>query len=441
MYSYNEETQKEKHSSNPDLTYVLDQPEIIISRASPRAAHISQRKFIKTHKSLDTDTETTFYCNHNHTHTKIDRKLSEDLLAHRKNNFEKVNSQENIRHWMMNRQASVSSLCSIETSYTSDLSDYDNEDFPLGDETPTKKESMWVKVRKIVRWQPFMQNYKKEYPWIQLAGHSGGFKSGENGTILKKSVRKEVEALNKLMVDPLKLYVPEFKCEVSEEGELYIQMQDLLQDFEHPSFVMDCKMGIRTYLEDEVDKVGKPRKDLYEKMISVDPSEPTDYENETCSCTKSRYMQWREQLSSTASLGFRIEGIKRGEHPPDKDFKKIQSEEDVAKIFGRFIENRTDLQEKYIERLKAIKNVLFTSSFFKTHEIIGSSLLFVHDSKGKVGIWLIDFGKTTPLTNGHSINHQSEWTLGNHEDGYLIGLNNMINVWSNIQSNITTDKT
>ena len=35
------------------------------------------------------------------------------------------------------------------------------------------QESKWVKLRKAIRWHPFTQSYKKEYPWIQLAGHAG----------------------------------------------------------------------------------------------------------------------------------------------------------------------------------------------------------------------------------------------------------------------------
>lgn len=48
-------------------------------------------------------------------------------------------------------------------------------------------------------------------------------------------------------------------------------------------------------------------------------------------------------------------------------------------------------------------------------------------------VHLIDFGKTIPLAPDVSIDHRSPWIEGNHEDGYLWGLDNLIRLWSQIQ--------
>lgn len=90
---------------------------------------------------------------------------------------------------------------------------------------------------------------------------------------------------------------------------VYLQLQDLLSDFSQPC-VMDCKVGVRTYLEEELSKAKekpKLRKDMYEKMIQIDPIAPTEEEHRAKGVTKPRYMVWRETISSTATLGFRIE--------------------------------------------------------------------------------------------------------------------------------------
>lgn len=65
-----------------------------------------------------------------------------------------------------------------------------------------------------------------------------------------------------------------------------------------------------------------------------------------------------------------------------------------------------------------------TTSF----QVIGSSLLFIHDKKEQAKVWMIDFGKTTPLPEGQTLQHDVPWQEGNREDGYLSGLNNLIDI-------------
>ncbi|XP_030159019.1 inositol-trisphosphate 3-kinase B-like [Lynx canadensis] len=288
----------------------------------------------------------------------------------------------------------------------------------------------WRKIKNMVHWSPFVMSFKKKYPWIQLAGHAGSFKAAANGRILKKHCESEQRCLDRLMADVLKPFVPAYHGDVVKDGERYNQMDDLLAAFDSPC-VMDCKMGVRTYLEEELTKARKKpslRKDMYQKMIEVDPEAPTEEEKAQRAVTKPRYMQWRETISSTATLGFRIEGIKKEDGSVNRDFKKTKTREQVTEAFREFTKGNRNILIAYRDRLKDIRATLEVSPFFKCHEVIGSSLLFIHDQKEQAKVWMIDFGKTTPLPEGQTLQHNVPWQEGNREDGYLSGLNNLIDI-------------
>ncbi|KAL9849319.1 inositol-trisphosphate 3-kinase A isoform 1-T1 [Geothlypis trichas] len=297
----------------------------------------------------------------------------------------------------------------------------------------SQQKKAWHTIKTMVNL-PVISPFKKRYSWVQLAGHTGNFKAADSGKILKRFSENEKECFERLMKDPLRSCVPCFHGVVERDGESYIQLDDLLTDFEGPS-VMDCKMGIRTYLEEELTKARekpKLRKDMYKKMIEVDPLAPTAEENAQHAVTKPRYMQWRETISSSANLGFRIEGIKKADGTCNTNFKTTKTQEQVLQVFAEFIEGNTTILKKYLKRLQEINVILESSDFFKRHEVVGSSLLFVHDGSGNANVWLIDFGKTTLLPDGQTLDHRIPWQEGNREDGYLLGLDNLIGILESI---------
>ncbi|KAM7057842.1 inositol-trisphosphate 3-kinase C isoform 1-T1 [Molossus nigricans] len=286
----------------------------------------------------------------------------------------------------------------------------------------------WKKLKTVLKYSPFVVSFRKHYPWVQLSGHAGNFQAGEDGRILKRFCQCEQRSLEQLMNDPLRPYVPTYYGVVQKDGQAFNQMEDLLADFEGPS-IMDCKMGSRTYLEEELVKARerpRPRKDMYEKMVAVDPGAPTPEEHAQGAVTKPRYMQWRETVSSTSTLGFRIEGIKKADGTCNTNFKKTQELEQVTKVLEDFVDGNHGILREYVARLEKLREALENSPFFRTHEVVGSSLLFVHDYSGLAKVWMIDFGKTVALPDHQTLSHRLPWAEGNREDGYLWGLDNMI---------------
>ncbi|KRZ71125.1 Inositol-trisphosphate 3-kinase A, partial [Trichinella papuae] len=269
--------------------------------------------------------------------------------------------------------------------------------------------------------------------WVQLSGHDGTIVPASDSTLWKKRASNESNESNayiKLMNDPLSNFVAKFYREVEYKGDLFIEIEDLTRHFNNPA-IMDVKIGTRTFLESEVNNPAK-RADLYKKMIAIDGNEPTEEEHADKAITKLRYMQFRERESSTAEFGFRIEAIKSSDGHTEKNFKRVKSKDEIMEILINFFgPDSKKVRGIFVKRLKVLRRKLLRSAVFMTHEFIGSSLLFMYDKK-HADVWMIDFAKVCPVETV-TLNHTSSWQLGNHEDGYFVGLDNLIQIFEEMK--------
>ncbi|CAH8480689.1 unnamed protein product [Heterobilharzia americana] len=285
-------------------------------------------------------------------------------------------------------------------------------------------------------WPSNAKVTQKNTSWVQLSGHKGSLISNGKGSVLKRYCHCEAQCLLQLQSDTLRSFVPKYQGEKLLDGERFLRMQDLLYNFKTPS-VMDCKIGQRTYSESEVSADGdlstNIRKDLYLKMISTSPDAPTEKEHHEKGVSKLRYLQWRDSISSTTEFGFRIEAIKNYGECTRRDFQHTCAWNELTRHIKIFVKSRKLIAQNYLIRLLQLRTTLEISEFFASHEFIGSSLLFVHDESGYANVWLIDFAKIAcPSDNRLRLNHRSQWHYGNHEDGYLIGIDNLVKLLEEI---------
>ncbi|XP_044061072.1 inositol-trisphosphate 3-kinase B [Siniperca chuatsi] len=324
---------------------------------------------------------------------------------------------------LLHSSSSTSSGSSINLS-----SAESDENLSEGEDAGSKRRTF----RKCRSWKTYLTmmhwSLRRQSSWVQLAGHQGNFQLSEGGEVLKLYSEMEAKCLDCLMRDPLRPFVPQYHGLVTRGEHCYIRLEDLLSGLRRP-VIMDCKMGIRTYQEEELINARAKstlRSDMYQKMVQIDPSAPSAEEHAQKGVTKWRYLQWRDTTSSTSTLGCRIEGIMMEDGSVQRDFRKILTLAQVTEALLYFTRSQLDILKAYHSRLLALSDALKNSLFFRTHEVIGSSLLFVHDHSSKASVWMIDFGKTTPVPDTSELLHDVPWAEGSREDGYLIGLTSLI---------------
>ena len=95
---------------------------------------------------------------------------------------------------------------------------------------------------------------------------------------------------------------------------VFLVLENCLHSFSPSASILDCKMGVRTFMEETLMAARhnpELRSDLYERMVEVDPTAPSQVEHYLKKVALHKYMVWRDTITSSASLGFRIKGIRK----------------------------------------------------------------------------------------------------------------------------------
>ena len=152
-------------------------------------------------------------------------------------------------------------------------------------------------------------------------------------------------------------------------------------------------------------------------------------------------MTLRDSRSCTQRLGFRIDAVAtpHGHKTAfDSELHRVREDPEVLETFRCFLPQRAECEgchpreiaREILGKLRLLERALGAWGDFWHHEFIGTSLLFMADATGRGDLKMIDFGVTTPHEAG--LKHDQPWVMGNHEDGYLLGMASLIRLWNQL---------
>ena len=267
-----------------------------------------------------------------------------------------------------------------------------------------------------------------------ISGHIESFRRTENGTLLKTTWREEAAMYQALNDSELRKFLPTlYGVKDSLEGRVILDMEDLTKSFEG-ACIMDVKMGVRTFTEHDVSS-DDVRDDLLQKMLKVDPDSATAEELAQGGISKLRYLQFRESSTTSSKFGYRIDAVRLCDEAVDAacpdldDLRTIVTEDKAQDIVQDFLQQRPELRSSFYQQLDELRQTMEKCPIFMRHSFIRTSLLFIYsNATNKTSINVIDLSRA--YNAQRDLNHRSVWQSGNHEDGYLTGLDNLIRLFN-----------
>ncbi|KAI1714772.1 inositol polyphosphate kinase domain-containing protein [Ditylenchus destructor] len=269
--------------------------------------------------------------------------------------------------------------------------------------------------------------------FIQLSGHTDSFVPSEYHTVLKKVTTvedettpygtkfSELSAYRLIMKDSkLKRFTPTLKG-YKVHGETYfVELEDLTHTFDIAKrTLVDIKIGRRTYTRIEASS-NKKRRDMYTKAVNMAPQSLSVEDHTDKAITKAKYLKLRDDCSTSTNLGFRLEASRLPGMEVRKGYDLMSARRDVEQVLLHHV-GQPHIRVQLCERLREMREVIQTSAFFKENEVIGTSLLLVHDGI-RSGIWIIDFANVLHVKN------TPENIKENFAADYLAGIDSLIEV-------------
>jgi len=282
-----------------------------------------------------------------------------------------------------------------------------------------------------------------------ISGHVANFRRNiERGTLSKLTPASE-GARYKVLLDAddgVGKYLPKLiDMKQSTGRRVILEMEDLTHDV-GGACLMDIKMGTRTFTEEDVASMSL-RDDLLSKMKKMNPEAVTPADEAAGGITKLRYLQFREEATTTKELGFRIDAVQlAAEAPqagavPDAEALRstINTVEKVRETIELYVQKRPEIISTVLPKLRQLRKDLETCATFQAHEFVRTSVLLVYsNATNACTVHIIDLTRVSELPPGKKINHLDEWKPGNHEDGYLVGLDNLIRTFEEVLANLSS---